>query len=337
MFHRYDLSCRPTRKIDLSVRIYGWGLIMAKRYLLLSRAKNADRRTALLGLTLAGRGSDKGSCLSDEDMAALVDGVCSGEERACYLQHLENCDDCYQHWVKLSAIVLSMEKNRGRDNSKTIIRPKHLAWAGSILAAAASVVLFLNITSKAPPPVLHRSMNTTFEQKNSAVLSPQEETRSDVSTPIQEKTGNISADKLDDDVTSGDALAPVTSMMKMREQVEKKYSHSKSTTVQKGKRTGKRKTVALPHRSRSGGIQQGQSRVRLWLDKVQQGCQGHETNTQFWTRQYMLGKQMSRFQSVEEKKLVQELLPLVGKLREPTVKSSVCERIVQYFNTYSAE
>lgn len=310
---------------------------MAKRYVL-NRAKNADKRTALLGLTLAGRGGDKGSCLSDEDMAALVDGVCSREERACYLQHLENCEDCYQHWVKLSEIVLSREKKRGRGDSNTIVRPKYLAWAGSLLAAAASVVLFLNITREPPPSVVHRSMKTTFEQKSPSTVEAQQGAMS-AGKPVPSRTGvDTSADKVDDGVTAEDTLTPAATIMKMREQTSKEYFPSESTTVKRKMEAGNRNALAPPGQYESTGARQRRSPVWLWLDDVQQGCQIHETNRQFWVEQYMLGKQMTRFQKAEEKKLVQELLPLVGKLREPAVKkSSVCERILRHFDDYSAE
>ncbi len=320
----------PTRTIELSVRIYDQGLIMAKRYVL-HRAEEADRRTALLGLALADRSADKGSCLSDEDMATLVDDVCSREERARCLQHLAHCEKCYQNWLKLTEIVSTGKKKKSRSGSHTIIRPKYFAWVGTIFAAAASVVLFVQITRKTLPPVVPQVGETRIEQKSPQTLEQQQGPNPAATKSVSPPGTDIDtlADKMDDGVTVGAALAPAASVMKMKEPMKKEYSPVESSAVKTRIKVGKRNTIASPGRSESSKKLHHQLQVRLWLNKVQRGCQSRATSREFWAREYTLGQQITHFQSAEEKKLVLELLPLVGDLRSPSVNtSSVCERIL---------
>ncbi len=311
---------------------------MAKRYVLHS-AEDADRRTALLGLALADRSVDKGSCLSDEDMATLVDGVCSKEERARCLQHLAHCEKCYQHWLKLTETVSAGRRKKSRGGSHTIIRPKYFAWAGTFFAAAASVVLFVHITRKTSLPVVHRSMEMTLEQKIPQALELQQGPRPSATKSVSPDIGiDTSADKMVDGAVVGDVLATTAPVMKMKETMKKESFFLESPAVKTRMKIGKRNTIASPGRSESSKNLNRQEAVRLWLNKVRQGCQSQATSREFWAREYTLGQQITRFQSAEGKKLVLELLPLVGELRSSSVNtSSVCERILYDLDRYFKE
>jgi hypothetical protein len=311
---------------------------MAKRYSI-NQPKVADRRTALLGLAVAGRDADTTPCLSDEEMAALVDGVCSREERARYFQHLAYCETCYQHWVELSEVVASEENKRNRDKGHTLFRPQYFAWAGSLLAAAASVVLFLNITREPPPTVVHRPMKTMVERKNLPASELQEETKSVGSMPMPAgKAVDALEDKTDYGVSSRRGSPLSAPAMKMEDHVTEEYSQAQSIAGKKKMEAVEKNAAANLDRSGSTILKQSRSPIRLWLDIVRLGCQRHETSQQFWTKQYMTGEQFTVFHTPEEKQLIKDLLPLVGKLQRETSESrSVCERILKHFEDASVE
>lgn len=113
--------------------------------------KKAQQRTALLALA-GHRRESSGTCLSPEDMANLVDGNCSTAEQQTAMDHLAGCERCYREWLTLQAV-------RGKPSSghrvvRFFSRPRNLAAFGSLLAAAASVVLFLNIRYPSSPTAL---------------------------------------------------------------------------------------------------------------------------------------------------------------------------------------
>ncbi|MEN8256418.1 MAG: zf-HC2 domain-containing protein [Thermodesulfobacteriota bacterium] len=87
-------------------------------------------------------------------MALLVDGSLSEVERQHCLAHLAECQSCYDEWR-----LLSMENFAG--SGKVIKGPwlakraLSFATAGSLLAAAASILLYINLAP--PPPVEHKA------------------------------------------------------------------------------------------------------------------------------------------------------------------------------------
>ncbi len=103
--------------------------------------------TALALLALAGRQPDStGKCLTDEQLAAFVEGKISSEQSALYTEHLAGCNACYTSWLLLHA---TQQKEQARKPvarlARFMGRPQALTTAGSLLAAAACVIVFLNI------------------------------------------------------------------------------------------------------------------------------------------------------------------------------------------------
>jgi hypothetical protein len=48
---------------------------------------------------VAGQSRDLGSCPSAEELAALGEGLVSGEKRKSLLTHMNVCPDCYREWL----------------------------------------------------------------------------------------------------------------------------------------------------------------------------------------------------------------------------------------------
>ncbi|PIE57538.1 MAG: hypothetical protein CSA33_08010 [Desulfobulbus propionicus] len=106
----------------------------------------ADRKLALL--VLANKQSAAAdNCLSEEQMAALVEGKASAQQTARHLSHLAGCNDCYSSWQFFHRVRQEERGNRPPVRLlRFFLRPKSLAAAGSLLAAAASIMVFLNIS-----------------------------------------------------------------------------------------------------------------------------------------------------------------------------------------------
>ena len=102
--------------------------------------KNRDKTASLLVLALDKRVGTR--CPSAEELASFLDGKSSAAEKKRVLSHLADCDQCYTLWYSLKT---ASRKKRAGGKIYYLTRPKNLAFAGSALAIAASVVIFMNI------------------------------------------------------------------------------------------------------------------------------------------------------------------------------------------------
>lgn len=113
----------------------------------IEQQREADRRLALLAL-VSEQPEPSGACLEPEELSALVEGRLTPEQTEPCLTHLAGCERCYALWLRLDR---EWRGQTGRSNRNTlrrlISRPRFLAAAGSLLAAAASIAVFLNITA----------------------------------------------------------------------------------------------------------------------------------------------------------------------------------------------
>jgi|GEM_PF-2044654 len=116
--------------------------------------KRVEKATALLTLA-ADQGKVRGSCLKDEEMAALVDGRCGATELPGILAHLSTCHRCYAEW-------LFLKKNGQQDALRGRLYPlsrwRKLRYLGTALAAAASIAVYLNVV-KMEDKVVEQAVN----------------------------------------------------------------------------------------------------------------------------------------------------------------------------------
>lgn len=122
----------------------------------LAKKREAERRLALLAL--AGEQPEpSGSCLDPEELAALIEGRLAPEQAEPCLAHLAGCEHCYALWLQLDREWQEQAGKNGRNRLRRLIsRPRFLTAAGSLLAAAASIAVFLNITTQADRQALTR-------------------------------------------------------------------------------------------------------------------------------------------------------------------------------------
>jgi hypothetical protein len=138
--------------------------------------KRSDRRTALLGLA-ADRPVSAGVCLTPEEMAELVENQCPIERKEKYFRHVANCESCYREWLTLHEVLDQMSESKRESRIFKIFKPGKMALLGTFLAAAASVVVFLNIN------------NTVMEKESLPV--PAAPMRQEVSSPGQEQASPL--------------------------------------------------------------------------------------------------------------------------------------------------
>ena len=121
--------------------------------------KAQQRRLALLAL-LADQPKATTDCVEDELMASLVEGSLSPQETEQCMAHLAQCDRCSGLWVQLDQEWQRQDRQEQRNKRRKLQKkPRPFTVLGSILAAAASVAVFVTITTRVdrktaylPPP-----------------------------------------------------------------------------------------------------------------------------------------------------------------------------------------
>ncbi len=101
---------------------------------------NKDRLRALLALSAKGSVVDSGTCLSEVEMAALIDGRLPKKERETAFAHLDACPTCYSQWLSAASVLSDLEA--GRDTGRGFHhRSKRYITMG--VAIAASLIMFI--------------------------------------------------------------------------------------------------------------------------------------------------------------------------------------------------
>ncbi len=160
--------------------------------------KDRDKTVSLLTLAL-----DKGAgtrCPSAEYLASFLDGKCSAEEKKRVLNHLADCDHCYTLWYSLKTVS---RKKKAGGKIYFLTRPKNLAFAGSALAIAASVVIFMNTA--------HEPLVGRVEEKSAVTVETVDDNK--LISPIPVPTGQI--EKVFEDDERKILSAPAPALFKM--------------------------------------------------------------------------------------------------------------------------
>ena len=105
------------------------------------RTIRVEKATTILALA-ADRGAVRGSCLTSEEMAALVEGRSGGTALPAVWEHLSTCDSCYAEWLLLTKSV-KPEVLRGR--LYHLRRLTNLRYLGTALAVAATIAVYVQV------------------------------------------------------------------------------------------------------------------------------------------------------------------------------------------------
>jgi hypothetical protein len=112
----------------------------------LKHAQHQQQRLAFLAL-IADRPQPESECLDNETLAALVEGRLDRATTDACMAHLADCEACLTLWMRLDTYWQNQQKtNRPTTLHRFLSKPKVLAATGSLLAVAASVAVFVQIT-----------------------------------------------------------------------------------------------------------------------------------------------------------------------------------------------
>lgn len=272
------------------------------------RSRKGQKRTALLALS-AHRSEKSGTCLSSELMTALVEERCSADEREAALAHLAGCDRCYQEWLSLNA--LNKKRATGGTVLRFVTRPRNLAAVGSLLAAAASVALFLNIRypeshqvlqDKAAEPVVQLESKDAEQDlvKESAPPLP------DMSKPLGKAEYSDSAAPVERAESASTASGGVPDAPAEAEPA----ARQRRQTTPPLEETPVRKARAL------SAVEQRLS-TATWEQAITAGCRSAELPPGYWTAREKEGELLLQDQlDLYERARVEEILTLL-KTRSP--------------------
>ncbi|MEA2116055.1 MAG: hypothetical protein U9P36_11840 [Thermodesulfobacteriota bacterium] len=270
-------------------------------------------------------------------MACLVDNKCAAADQEQFYNHLAHCEICYHQWLELSELTATDNTQKSRKAVQPLFQPRNLAWAGSALAVAASIVLFLNITGETPSPVLHKPLQTEVERS----WVPAPGVQNDVEqADSRAKTAELTIDSMHDTVQPEmETQASTPSSVSVKEKItpEEMLIKNQKLNISVLKEeapvmdaSGGKAVDGLPRIN----TYQVQMKASEWIESIQQGCLAQEKSIPFWKKQYQKGNKLIHFESAEEKKLVNDLLPLIEQLQQSSDGNIfICKRILKRLET----
>ena len=299
----------------------------------IEQKKYTDRQTALLALAATSEDAEKTNCLTADEMACLVDSQCAPEDQKKYINHLAHCEICYRQWVELSEFTATDKNEKSLKVIHTLFQPRNLAWAGSALAAAASIVLFLNITEETPSPVMHKPVRTGIERS----MTPAPGVQNDVEqADSRAKTTEQNIDSMHDTVQPEmETQASTPSSVSVKEKITPEEMLTKKQKLNFSVLKEEAQVIDASGGKAVNGLSrintyQVQMKASEWIESIQQGCLAQEKSIQFWEKQYQEGNILIHFESAEEKKLVNDLLQLIEQLQQSSGSNLViCKQILE--------
>jgi hypothetical protein len=328
----------------------------------LHRKKQSERWTALLGLA-ADQPEYAGVCLTSEEMAELLDDKCSLERKERYLRHVAACNDCYREWLTLHDTLDAIPDNKREPRGFQILKPGKMVFFGTLLAAAASVVVFLNInykfTEKDSPSVPIASMR----QESPSPGQENEKSPPDISSRTEKLADGKNVRNPEKSLMTTDTSTKRREMNVSNDarRVEKKKSLPVVPEVNSPAPASAPKDEppvqrsfsakqALPKTSREDVAQkaiqpQAGSGMRLlrqngeqteaisfdrWREQVKNGCAERQESATFWREIEKKGRQLQtrpEEMNQSEKEILENLLPLMYEIEKKNVTER-CRRVM---------
>lgn len=246
----------------------------------INRKKRERRLAALLALSEVKR-AEVGRCLTDEEMATLVDGSCSDRMREQGWAHLSDCRQCYDQWYSLK---MERESARRKNGRLHLMRPRNLAIAGSAMAVAASVAVFLNLPQA---PLTNRVVEKTMPSRQ---LVKESEAPG---SPVLE--GEVKVDKAIPHSSAPGAVSEQMVLELKEEQPEKSKKRAKPVAAPQPmeKMEAASDVMTAETAEAIADIPRAPS-IRRWLEMVQEGCTKRQAEMEFWEHIVLQGDQLFR-------------------------------------------
>jgi hypothetical protein len=144
----------------------------------IAQYKEDQQRLALLAL-LADRQPPGGDCLSAEQLAALVEGTMDSAAVERCLAHLAKCDHCSTLWLQLDQERQRLQRQQEHSKRRRLVKkPRMFTMVGSVFAAAASIAVFLTITTRLDQRALLQNDQTQPLRQQELTLPPTTTTQS---------------------------------------------------------------------------------------------------------------------------------------------------------------
>lgn len=300
------------------------------------RDKKVEQATALLTLA-AEEGKVRGACLSDEEMAGLVDGRYGGNALSEFWEHLGSCNRCYEQWLFLKKII---RQDAPRD------RLYHLSWLrkfryiGTALAAAASIAVYLNVVKMedtvveqavVPQTMLLQDKNTVFQAPMTVAVKEKKNkpARMTEEAPVVLPAAPSAAPMA---VGSGAAKGRLEALPVSRQSAPKpreERQQSASTAPMKAERDA---ALPLAESTAVPAAAPPMEDVDGWLAQLRTACLSDKDEALFWKDLAVRGLRLQAQKaglpaSVAEKKMV-TVLALVQGISGPDTVPQQCRLIL---------
>ena len=277
--------------------------------------KKRERKVAALIALAAEKKGDVGSCLTDEEMALLVEGRCSAGEKDRAWAHLSDCRQCYEQWY-------SLKTQEGFPLKKGVIvhlmQRKTLALIGSGLAVAVSVAVFLNLPHDPLPGHLAEEPRPSLQMAEEADISF-----------TQSLDGEVADDKVVSREESGGAFERM--VVEQKNDLAETAKKREKTVITPAPLEKRLRTTSLAG-VKMAAAPEKPNLLEQWVEKVREGCRKKRTEEDFWSEIVRTGEQL--FQEIEVEARVQEkeanavaILQLIPRLYDVDSVTKQCELI----------
>jgi hypothetical protein len=269
--------------------------------------KSAEKATALLTLA-ADQGKVHGSCLKDEEMAALVDGRCGGTALSAILAHLSTCDRCYAEWLFLRKKV-RQEAPRGR--LYHLSRWRKLRYLGTALAAAASIAVYLNVLKMedkgVEQAVVPQTMHLPDQKLTVPPLSPTDKEEKGSSAPLVNQAKAVlpaapmpAAQAIGGGTAKGRfevPPAPRQSVAKSQEERQKPAALPMPAERKAAKDLTADSSQSLAESAGTPAATPAEENIGDWLEQLHAACLSGIDEAQFWRDMAARGMVLQRSQT----------------------------------------
>ena len=318
----------------------------------LDQRKQADHRTALLGLA-ADQPASAGVCLLPEEMAELVE-KCPPEKKELFFRHIAVCETCYREWLTLQDVLDNRIEGKKKPKIFKFLKPGSIALFGTLLAAAASVVVFLNINlptkssltvpvesirqEPAPPPVREEEKPRPVVQEKDTLPAPEKSVQKPEPSRKKQMPVSVDAVKAKRSAPAEPAAIPPAPAPALKkdlsappEQALPKASGEAATDGAVRPQAAGRGVLLRQNRLEAGAAVFAQ-----WLEQLESGCREGRTSDAFWQEMEQKGREIKartgELLPDEQKNLENLLLAVTG-----IEKKNVPERCLRILDLLAEE
>ena len=260
----------------------------------LKRKRDLDRRAALLALAADRTAEKSGNCPSSQEMAALLDGKCEAELHNAFLEHFSSCDFCYREWLELTQELAQQKRIPPKP---LLFQRKFLTVSGSLLAAAASLVFYLNLDHVPGPQKASAPVPVQMEMTTGAA--------EDISPPLQQKRMKAVA-------------PPSPNIRKILPQTLEMRSEGLQMTEERGA-ISSMDAMETP----------AMDPLQQWLQHVEGKCDGVPGNDVSWKVLALQGEKLVKAVQSSKLERIRELLGQIVQGREQEGACSEIKRILE--------